>query len=134
MNREIKFRAWDKKNRDFDDDCLRMTLDGDRIEDDDYGNQRNKKRDVILLQYTGIKDMNGKEIYEGDIVKRHCACGNCDNCWTGEIFYRNCSLVFRDYNEEVDTPIEMYAMNGDLAQLEVLGNIYENPELLEKHE
>ena len=52
--REIKFRAWDK-------DLLKMYSKWTVIPDDD--------RSHILMQYTGLKDKNGVEIYEGDILK-----------------------------------------------------------------
>jgi YopX protein/Resolvase, N terminal domain len=66
MNREIKFRAWHKQVK-----ALKpvewINLKGDLLKVPFYGNWA--KSSCVLMQYTGLKDKNGKEIYEGDIVK-----------------------------------------------------------------
>ena len=75
--------------------------------------------DIVIEQYTGLKDKNGKEIYEGDIVKAggriyEVAWFEKDGGW----------FCFRE-NDSVYTPL--YHLKG-----EVIGNIHENPELLEE--
>jgi len=120
--REIKFRAWDKVfNLMWDKNSFtsgKTSVLFDWIE-------RNKDpKGIILMQYTGLKDKNGKEIYEGDI------CGSeavySDNFQyeirygDGKYYISNENGVQDDLIREV---IRMY-------KLEIIGNIYENPELI----
>lgn len=73
--------------------------------------------ETIILEYTGLKDKNGVEIYEWDIVG-----GTLQDGTSGK------SQVFRGYNW-----YEPFSYLGCRSEeLEVIGNIYENPELLEK--
>jgi uncharacterized phage protein (TIGR01671 family) len=122
MSREIKFRAWllERKmwlNWGFSVDETQGT-----VYDSDLAEYSNGK-DVVLIQYTGLKDKNGKEIYEGDIVKAQ------DGVWNVEI---------RDLEEgvfltnDVQKRASIEHADGDycLRETEVIGNIYENPELL----
>ena len=77
---------------------------------------------VVLMQYTGLKDKNGKEIYEGDVVKSF-------------LFNRVCTIVY-EYNAFVVKDLygsytrDSHYVRGNTV--EVIGNIYENPELLEQ--
>lgn len=72
----------------------------------------------ILMQYTGFKDKNGKEIYEGDLCR-------ADSGETTEVlFEQGCFFVRRI---QVDNELALMIDNS----LEVIGNIYENPELLD---
>lgn len=76
----------------------------------------------VLMQYTGLKDKNGKEIYEGDILhsanEGHCQVHYDDfyGCWATQFKEAECE-------ELLGNSLKDY-------QLEVIGNIYENPELL----
>lgn len=82
-----------------------------------------------LMQYTGLKDKNGNEIYEGDICNI--------KVWFGEIF-TICPLVIIFKDQKFG--YELYEGSGDyyvmclseFEEYEIIGNIHENPELLEK--
>jgi uncharacterized phage protein (TIGR01671 family) len=123
MTREIKFRAWDIENKYWHDN-----IDKWRVA---YLNGDSDSEPYVVMQYTGLKDKNGREIYEGDIL---------GDSWGGYIQWCEvcCSFSFRfsdkkcagcagDVNwREV---VEESNQTSD-SQPEVIGNIYENPELL----
>ena len=75
-------------------------------------------------QYTGLKDKNGKEIYEGDILKIDCPTMKM----TGEIKYSEMSAMFYIYDEIDDIEETLWYQE---EEYEVIGNIYDNSELLE---
>ena len=66
--REIKFKIWDKENKKFTDDDIYMDKNGNlgRVQDDGFYCEDT----FIPLRFTGLLDKKGKEIYEGDIVRR----------------------------------------------------------------
>ena len=99
-----KFRAWDEKNRRWyepinDSGCYK-TEEG-----------------IKLYQYTGLKDKNEKEIYEGDVVEFD----------DGDRYY----VSFADGTFTL-MPHKLYICNINTKNLTVIGNIFDNPELLEK--
>mgnify|MGYP001388081510 CR=1 FL=1 len=113
--REIKFRAWNKV-RAF------MIYDVDinsygQVIKYDYG-QYAGSYDFPIMQYTGLKDINGKDIYEGDIVK----------CFRTEGIE---FVTTRLGAHGIETQIGFYPFVDIHGRVEVIGNIYENPELLE---
>lgn len=95
--------------------------------------------DVIILQCTGLKDKNDKLIYEGDIVKyfcpaEYCSGGlhKCPECYSGEngsVHYDE-DLAMYEYRSKSDECPLTDNINTE-EDLEIIGNIYENPELLE---
>ena len=80
--------------------------------------------DIILMQYTGLKDKTGQEIFEGDIVQSDTGRGEVNWMYSG--WYSKCG-------EDTDENIFLWASNNQLDnKLEIIGNIHENPELLSK--
>jgi len=111
--REIKFRAWDGNEMLSDWLVLTKETTGE------VSTSRLSKRGIEIMQYTGLKDRNGKEIYEGDIVKS-------ESYFTSVVEFEDGSFMLKST-----------AQTSDLAkwkvshfELEVIGNIYENPDLL----
>ena len=117
--REIKFKLWHKGFKKFFttnySDQISMMPDGNifwmgECETDNF----------TLLQYTGLKDKNGKEIYEGDIFR-----DNDTYLW--EVFFEDGMFCAKGGEYDlVEALIEFIP-----EHCEIIGNIYENPELLE---
>lgn len=118
--REIRFRFWEKNVKRMER-CVELNPfyigDGDRL--------RWNRDEVELMQYTGLKDRNGVEIYEGDIVK----CKIYSREYIGKVTYAEMLAVwFLTDMERSDSELWL------CDEKEVVGNIYENPELLEVSE
>ena len=120
--REIKFRAWDKQGvRMFEVDGLSFL---NQYITDESGQHTFKFNQCYLMQYTGLKDINGKEIYEGDIVRFK----DFHDIIVAEVVWHNEGQW--DYKPK-DWIMGYHApMVG--GNIEVIGNIKENPGLLEK--
>ncbi len=122
MSRDIKFRAWwqaDKPeyHRGIQTNPPKMLYDSWNGECLLFAHE---KQPVVVMQYTGHKDSHGKEMYEGDVVKDKG--NNKGNC-----FWNDDSSGF-----DIDFQIGELQSVADCANdVEVIGNIYENPELLE---
>ena len=114
--REIKFRAWDKERKEWQHFTLQELITGQATiiwpKLDDW------------CQYTGLMDRNGKEIYEGDVVRASIYCD--EDAQVLEVKYRGTGFVI-DYR---DSEADYFMLSDFPGTVEVLGNIYENPELL----
>lgn len=126
-NRVIKFRAWHEGGSYagplkpmagkmlYDEnpgDCLRWLNDG---------------QPVTVMQFTGLLDKNGKEVYEGDIIR-----------YSGDYYLHTAVVEWKDADDEniffcgfADRVLSAVEHEGDeCIQLEIVGNIHENPDML----
>ena len=139
MNRKIKFRAYQKTPSLNHKPGLYEVTGLDFYEGDYGGGEvclRNKKgqqwteyiKDVVLEQYTGLKDKNGKEIYEGDIAKaRWYRAKHARLDTKGEIRFNDGWFYIHD---DPDGQDRLGVPVHNCYSIEVIGNIHENPELL----
>ena len=133
--REIKFRAWDKENKVWVNSKNQQST----TELNYDNNYLQHWSGYELLQYTGLKDKNGKEIYEGDIVA-------CERSFWKEN-KKICVVEWKEYdagfnlfypNDPVDSEVladrkkeqELSMFQVWEHEREIIGNIYENPDLL----
>lgn len=131
--RDIKFRAWDYDSNTmiYPDSKLETIFCFDRAGLSVYQSDGSELSSFELMQYTGLKDKNGIEIYEGDIIEYHSDVINT--------FYK-----INKINRVVEYKYGMYGIEGiekgthiPFANIlkcnyKVIGNMYQNPDLLEE--
>jgi uncharacterized phage protein (TIGR01671 family) len=132
MNRELKFRAWDKKNQKMVIiGELRWKTDGTFLGGGDtwYGDTCMAPAETWthnIMQFTGLTDRNGKEIWEGDVVKIY----TLEDTPLGEVKWDSdlCSYMIPNNKKYIFGGESVTSFNSD--RLEVISNIYENTELI----
>ncbi|HBC4492065.1 YopX family protein [Staphylococcus aureus] len=124
----LKFRAWDKLGKEMHKvSAIDFSSKGARIirlagvQSNGKENHKRWHSSVELMQYTGFKDVHGVEIYEGDIVQ---------DSYSGEVSF----IEFKEgaFYITFSNVTELISENNDI--IEIIGNIFENPELLEEIE
>ena len=134
--REIGYRAWLKEEKkiiypklilnDFGS-VVEVAYNNIDISSDELIEHRLLIEDVVLEQFTGLRDKNGKKIYEGDLVK--------------EVIYGRTSVIWEVRWHQEECCFELHRIRGayygdsllgDNIQYEVIGDIHRNPELLEE--
>lgn len=149
--REIKFRAWDNQAEkmiysdevypmskykfefdifnDFEFKLMKM-IDRYNVTDDEGNDTYQevfKAVEADIMQYIGLKDKNGKEIYEGDIVEYEIDSPGLGEYFKGVVEFYNGFYYIKSKRTDNIMDLTDYETNN----LTIIGNIYENPELLE---
>lgn len=125
-----KFRAWDKTHKKLgmiDADMQDGLFQSVKIFDED-GDDWQESENFILMQSTGLEDKNGKEIFEGDVVVM--------DGWRRQVVTFGTQEVEEDFGSvRIYRGFNLYLgggyPNAVMSTFEVVGNIYENPELVE---
>lgn len=126
MQNKFRYRVFDNDDKKMHD-VIFLNYENNSVE---WYNDKNKKRaafieEVPTVQCTGLKDKNGKLIYEKDIIK----CSYCNEAAIGVVEWDSESMQFV---LKVKEDFYFFIPKTILEKIEILGNIYENPERLEK--
>ena len=138
MSKEFKFRAYDKVTKEIysverlyfkNGEVTHVGIDCENIKDEF---QIIDIKFIELLQYTFLKDVNGKDIYVGDIVKCIELRNDKINEWISAVEYDDCDYIVHK-SKMCDCSLTLFFEGQNktpLTEIEVIGNIYKNPELL----
>lgn len=120
MNREIKFRAYDLFSKEMVNNIQYFaSFDKDGL--------INVEPQVVLMQYTGLHDKNGKEIFEGDILAHHFDKGLLN--WV--VSFNNGCFVITNISKDGEVLHDKWQVDsGTFIDREIIGNIYEHTQLV----
>lgn len=131
----LKFKIWDKENKRFLIKCIdnigindKQCIDTNEFKsnvfsylDWENGSIRLNSKKYVVLQYIGLKDMKGKEIYEGDIIK------DMDNLYYKVIYIKESAcFVFSPIRKDTKIKFSFSFRKSNNREMEVVGNIFEN--------
>ncbi len=126
-NRVIKFRIWDNKFKKFWNKGIGVTLQSLAVDYREICLCSDYEKQFQFIQFTGLLDENGKEIYEGDIISTNIFGDRV----VGIVSYSGDSfLILGKYIEQKNSVTRYFNCFGNMKGLEVIDNIHENPELL----
>ncbi len=132
MKREIKYRVWNPRYKEFS--YWGFIGDGQFKGIPTGGGLNLDECKIYSQQFTGLLDKSGEEIYEGDIVRydQSTKFGESINRYTTEVKYEDYGFTPMIYHK----PCEDEFYSCEISDIEVISNIYENPELINptKHE
>ena len=130
MNRDIKFRAWDGTNMNYDFIVARpqfcnllSILTDEKFAIENY----NSIKEWKVMQLTELHDVDGKEIWEGDILQGYTT---NDSIEFREVVKFNPALGYYITNKDIEDDRILYDNCIRFSDCKIIGNIYENPELL----
>lgn len=119
-----KFRAWDKETKTMNGMAEIYRNRNQEIE------LHPRDENIILMQSTGLKDKNGKEIFEGDVIAIEV--DDTETPINSRVFQNSKIgvLMFHVFEDNEDVPMVELLEDNSVA-FEIIGNVYENPELME---
>ncbi len=143
-NRTIKFRVWDVLGKEWvnDDDYIGINNHGVVVNDRDNMEDLSLHTYAIIQQFTGLLDKNGKEIYEGDVLKISWTTPKSKEI-NGILFSDNydrenveqiCSVIFNNGRFDCEPYCLLHNLFYINKNSEILGNIFENADLIKNHE
>lgn len=115
-DREIKFRAWDEEDNNWFEEPQTIAYIAAVYFDSTIDDK------IVWQQYTGLKDKNEREIYEGDILQ------DSDGEWVVKYTSEQTAFIVSSLSDDVDDGLSLGQLD---REIEVIGNCFENPELLE---
>ena len=128
--REIKFRAWDNKRKEWCKDIDNQLFVNPKVKGKYFyihDHSYTGYEEMLISQHTGLKDKNGKEIFEGDILEID---GGGERTAICPVFFRDGCFVIRNIAPKGKYTELRYYVDMSFCRCEIIGNIYENPELL----